>query len=74
MLQADIRHDAVRTRMANVDELEVSEIDAIFDVLYAELKDTLVGKARVDSAAFTEQWICVMQARIHHQSAGRQCM
>ena len=37
MLQADIRHDAVRTQMAPMDEVESETIDQIFDVLYEEL-------------------------------------
>lgn len=53
MLQADIRHDAVRTRMGNIDELDACEIDKIFDILYAELNDTLVREgASAESASF----------------------
>lgn len=53
MLQADIRHDAVRTRMANIDELGGDEIDGIFDILYGELNSTLEKEeANSESAKF----------------------
>ncbi|MBC8570719.1 hydantoinase/oxoprolinase family protein [Zongyangia hominis] len=53
MLQADIRHDAVRTQMAPIDEVDSATIDGIFDVLYEELCGVLAKEGiSPDNAVF----------------------